>query len=42
MIRTVSVGSYILIQGLFESQAPNGNMIVRVGGRTYEGKPVTP
>lgn len=41
MIRTISIGGYILIQGLFERLAPNGNMIVRVGGRTYEGKPIT-
>lgn len=40
MIRTISVGSYILIQGLFESMAPNGNMVVRVGTKTFEGKPV--
>lgn len=41
MIRTISVGSYILIQGLFERLAPNGNMVVRVGTRTFEGKPVS-
>mgnify|MGYP000898474814 CR=1 FL=1 len=41
MIRTISIGGYSLIQGLFERLAPNGNMIVRVGGRTYEGKPIT-
>ncbi len=41
MIRTISVGGYILIQGLFESMAPNGNMVVRVGTKkTFEGKPV--
>lgn len=42
MIRTISVGSCILIQGLFERLAPNGNIVVRVGSLTYEGKPVTP
>lgn len=41
MIRTISIGSHVLVQGLFESLAPNGNMIVRIGTRTYEGKPVT-
>ena len=41
MIRTISIGGYILIQGLFERMMPNGNAVVRVGSRTYEGKPVT-
>ncbi|SNR38853.1 hypothetical protein SAMN06265378_103140 [Paracoccus sediminis] len=41
MIRTIAVGSHILIQGLFECLAPNGNMVVRIGTRTFEGRPVT-
>ena len=41
MIRTISIGSYILIQGLFECLTPSGNVVVRVGSRTYEGKPIT-
>ena len=41
MIRTISIGGYILIQGLLEYVAPNGNMVVRVGGKTYEGKPIS-
>ena len=41
MIRTISIGSHILIQGLFECLAPNGKMVVRVGARTFEGTPVT-
>ncbi|WP_042244829.1 hypothetical protein [Paracoccus sp. PAMC 22219] len=40
MIRTISVGSYISIQGLFEGSTPDGNILVRVGNRTFEGKPV--
>ncbi len=40
MIRTISIGSYISIQGLFEGLAPNGNIFVRVGTRTFEGKPI--
>ncbi|WP_267895642.1 hypothetical protein [Paracoccus sediminilitoris] len=40
MIRTISVGSYISIQGLFEGSTADGNIRVRVGDRTYEGKPV--
>ncbi|CAM3384469.1 hypothetical protein PANO111632_17045 [Paracoccus nototheniae] len=40
MIRTISIGSYISIQGLFEGSSTNGNILVRVGDRTFEGKPI--
>lgn len=40
MIRTIAIGSCILIQGIFERSVTNGNMIVRIGEKTYEGKPV--
>lgn len=40
MIRTISMGRYISVQGLFERFAPNGNIVIRVGSRFYEGKPV--
>ncbi|MGR3747766.1 MULTISPECIES: hypothetical protein [unclassified Paracoccus (in: a-proteobacteria)] len=41
MIRTISLGHYISVQGLFERLTPNGNIIIRVGSRFYEGKPVS-
>lgn len=40
MIRTITIGSCISVQGTFERQTPNGNIVVRVGGKTFEGKPV--
>lgn len=40
MIRTITIGSCISVQGIFERSSANGNIIVRVGGQTYEGKPV--
>lgn len=40
MIRTIQIGGYISVQGLFERMNPNGNIVVRVGKQTYEGKPV--
>ncbi|WP_195759807.1 hypothetical protein [Paracoccus sp. S-4012] len=40
MIRTITIGTCVSIQGLFERLTPAGTMIVRVGGQTYEGKPV--
>ncbi|WP_281426500.1 hypothetical protein [Paracoccus bogoriensis] len=40
MIRTISISRYISIQGVFEGTAADGNIVVRVGSRTYEGRPV--
>lgn len=40
MIRTITIGSYISVQGMFEGQTDCGNIIIRVGGKTYQGKPV--
>lgn len=40
MIRTITIGSCISVQGVFERQVSNGNIVVRVGSQTYEGKPV--
>lgn len=41
MIRTVLIGGYISVQGMFEKLTPEGNMIVRVGAQSFEGKPVS-
>ena len=40
MIRTITIGSCISVQGVFERQQANGNIVVRVVAKTYEGKPV--
>lgn len=40
MIRTIVIGSCMFVQGFFERQVANGNIIVRVGSKTYEGRPV--
>lgn len=40
MIRTITIGTCISVQGLFERHTSNGNIVVRVGSQTYEGKPV--
>ncbi|MFD1797020.1 hypothetical protein ACFSC1_13610 [Paracoccus aurantiacus] len=41
MIRTITIGSYISIQGLFERQVDGGDIVVRVGEKIYQGKPVS-
>lgn len=40
MIRTITVGSCISVQGIFERDAGNGQIVVRVGQNTYQGKAV--
>ena len=40
MIRTITIGSCVSVQGVFERQAANGNIVVRVGSQTFGGKPV--
>ena len=40
MIRTITIGSCISVQGVFERQEPNVSVVVRVGAKTYEGKPI--
>ncbi len=40
MIRTITVGSCVSVQGTFEAQLDNGKIQVRVGERLYVGNPV--
>ena len=40
MIRTITVGSYLSVQGTFERELGNGHIAVRVGESTYVGRPV--
>lgn len=40
MIRTITVGTNISVQGMFERELDNGRIVVRVGEQTYAGKPV--
>lgn len=40
MLRTIIIGSKILVQGLVERMTPEGRLIIRVGDRLVEGWPV--
>ena len=40
MMKTITVGSCVSVQGLFEAQLDNGKMVVRVGERLFTGTPV--
>lgn len=40
MLRTITLGSCVQVQGTFERQLDNGKILVRVGDRLFEGYPV--
>lgn len=42
MLRTIIMGTCILIQGTFVRALPDGRIAVRVGSIEYMGKPVLP
>jgi hypothetical protein len=41
MLRTISVGSCVSIQGLMVATWPDGRVSIRVDDRTYTGYPVS-
>ena len=40
MLRTITVGSHVQIQGLLVRTLDNGKVVISVGDREFEGKPV--
>lgn len=40
MLRTITLGSCVQVQGTFERALENGKILVRVGERLFEGYPV--
>lgn len=40
MLKTITVGSCVMVQGTFERALENGKIQVRVGERVYAGSPV--
>ncbi|MEM7295028.1 MAG: hypothetical protein AAF330_00115 [Pseudomonadota bacterium] len=40
MLRTITIGSCVSIQGRFIRQLDNGKIVIKVGDRTFEGMPV--
>ncbi len=41
MIRTIVIGSCVLVQGVFVRNAGNGQIAVRVGDKVFSGPPVS-
>ena len=40
MLRTITVGSYVSVQGTYVRSLPDGRIAVRVGSMVYAGSPV--
>ncbi len=40
MMRTITLGSCVSVQGSFVRKLHNGKIVVRVGEKTFEGLPV--
>lgn len=40
MVKTISVGRYMSVQGKFIKALANGKILVRVGEKLFEGHPV--
>lgn len=41
MMRSISLGRYISVQGQFVREASAGKIVVRVGEKTFEGTPIS-
>ncbi|MCB5408873.1 hypothetical protein [Pseudogemmobacter faecipullorum] len=42
MLRTISIGSCISVQGLQIAQNTDGTVVIRVDDKTFTGRPVMP
>ncbi|WP_280652822.1 hypothetical protein [Jannaschia formosa] len=40
MLKTITIGNYLSVQGTFVKMLKDGLMEVRVGSRTFAGRPV--
>jgi len=40
MLRTIALGSSVLVQGIYVKTLPDGRMTVRVDGAHYSGRPI--
>jgi len=41
MVRTITVGNYLSIQGIFVRNLADGRIVVRVGKDEFTGRPVS-
>ena len=40
MLRTITLGTAVMVQGVFVRALPSGQIVVRVGDQTFTGQPV--
>ncbi len=40
MVRTITLGSCVSVQGIFVRDLPDGRVVVRVGEREFVGRPI--
>lgn len=40
MLRTITLGTCVFVQGIFVKDMPDGRIVVKVDETTYSGKPV--
>ncbi len=40
MLRTITMGTCVSVQGIFVKSLPDGRVLVRVGEQVFSGKPV--
>ncbi|MDQ7071500.1 MAG: hypothetical protein Q9M48_12325 [Rhodobacterales bacterium] len=40
MLRTITMGTCVSVQGTFVKSLPDGRVLVRVGKQVFSGKPV--
>ncbi|MFT7136578.1 hypothetical protein [Sulfitobacter sp.] len=41
MLRTITIGSTVSVQGIFVCDMPDGRVSVKVDSNVYTGKPIT-
>ena len=42
MLRTIQIGTCVSVQGLVVRQFEDGQVVIRVGEKLYQGVPLTP
>ncbi len=42
MLRTITMGSCVSVQGIYVRSLPDGKIAVKVGENVYAGRPVQP
>jgi hypothetical protein len=42
MLKTILIGSCVSVQGIFVRTLADGRIVVRVGERIFQGRPVAP